>query len=107
MLCLSIITVFRRFKTKKKKPVYNTKPCRAMKGKNLHVCYFFSVTMDDVEAQQDFDDFFEEVFCEIEDKVTLLSRLPFSASTGQTLSPNLLACLQAASVSNLYIGNAQ
>lgn len=78
-----------------------------MKGKNLHVCYFFSVTMDDVEAQQDFDDFFEEVFCEIEDKVTLLSRLPFSASTGQTLSPNLLACLQAASVSNLYIGNAQ
>lgn len=25
--------------------------------------------MDDVEAQQDFDDFFEEVFCELEDKV--------------------------------------
>lgn len=25
--------------------------------------------MDEVEAQQDFDDFFEEVFCELEDKV--------------------------------------
>lgn len=58
-------------------------PCCAMK-EYLHVCYFFSVTMDDVEAQQDFDDFFEEVFCEIEDKVTLLSCFPFSASTGQT-----------------------
>ncbi|CAI9722651.1 splicing factor U2AF 35 kDa subunit-like isoform X1 [Octopus vulgaris] len=29
------------------------------------------VTMDDVEAQQDFDDFFEEVFCEIEDKINI------------------------------------
>lgn len=29
----------------------------------------FSVMVDDVEAQQDFDDFFEEVFTELEDKV--------------------------------------
>ena len=39
----------------------------------LYVCHlttgFVSVNIDDVEAQQMFDDFFEEVFCDIEDKV--------------------------------------
>lgn len=29
--------------------------------------------MDDVQGQQDFDDFFEEVFTELEDKVTVHS----------------------------------
>ena len=34
---------------------------------------FISVIQDDVEAQQEFDDFFEEVFCDLEDKVRSLS----------------------------------
>lgn len=34
---------------------------------------FLSVTMDEVEAQQTFDDFFEEVFTELEDKVCYTS----------------------------------
>ena len=39
-----------------------------------HVC--FSVTMDEVEAQQTFDEFFEEVFCDMEDKVGLAPSWP-------------------------------
>ena len=35
---------------------------------------FLSVNMDDVEAQQMFDDFFEEVFCDLEDKVNASSQ---------------------------------
>lgn len=31
---------------------------------------WISVVLDDVQGQQDFDDFFEEVFTELEDKVT-------------------------------------
>lgn len=31
---------------------------------------WISVVLDDVQRQQDFDDFFEEVFTELEDKVT-------------------------------------
>jgi len=43
----------------------------------LRCCFpnvIFSVTMDEVEAQQTFDNFFEEVFTELEDKVGLIQR---------------------------------
>ena len=36
---------------------------------NCIIVCFFPVMVDDVEAQQEFDDFFEEVFTELEDKV--------------------------------------
>ena len=43
----------------------------------LRCCFpnvIFSVIMDEVEAQQTFDNFFEEVFTELEDKVGLIQR---------------------------------
>ena len=36
---------------------------------------------DDVEAQQEFDDFFEEVFTELEDKVFPVMSVPSSLRT--------------------------
>ena len=40
--------------------------------RNRKVIYvFLLVVQDDVEAQQEFDNFFEEVFTELEDKVTI------------------------------------
>ena len=37
--------------------------------KNLHCCVVL-VTLSDVEVQEHYDDFFEEVFTELEDKVS-------------------------------------
>ena len=34
--------------------------------------FIFSVMMDDVQAQQEYDEFFEEIFVELEDKVSMV-----------------------------------
>ncbi|XP_029636792.1 splicing factor U2AF 35 kDa subunit isoform X3 [Octopus sinensis] len=47
------------------------------------------VTMDDVEAQQDFDDFFEEVFCEIEDKYGEIEEMNVCDNLGDHLVGNV------------------
>jgi len=45
--------------------------------------------MDDVEAQQDFDDFFEEVFCEIEDKYGEIEEMNVCDNLGDHLVGNV------------------
>ncbi len=42
--------------------------------------FFIPVTMSDVEAQEHFDDFFEEIFTELEDKVKCWSSYLYTRS---------------------------
>ncbi|XP_033757801.1 splicing factor U2AF 35 kDa subunit-like isoform X1 [Pecten maximus] len=47
------------------------------------------IAMDDVEAQQDFDDFFEEVFCELEDKYGEIEEMNVCDNLGDHLVGNV------------------